>query len=167
VQVRLPAACHSSERVAAPGYAMPFRSGGAPCCFARFLATCSKSPANWSTPFCSALDIPWIKCSRSSSLVCCGQFQFISSAQREAYMPHNLNTTSEAKLFIVALRQKWPFRFQPWSEVRSKSHFPIPPKRTKKELALENKPCTYHLPRGARKTAIADRTLPVREGRLL
>jgi hypothetical protein len=37
----------------------------------------------------------------------------------------------------------------------------------KKELAPENKPCTYHLYRGARKTAIADRTLPVREGRLL
>jgi Family of unknown function (DUF5677) len=43
----------------------------------------------------------------------------------------------------------------------------LSPVRTKKELARENKPCTYHRHRGARKTAIADRTLPVREGRWL
>ncbi len=39
---------------------------------------------------------------------------------------------------------------------------------TKIELARENKPCTYWLINwGARKTAIADRTLPVTEGRWL
>jgi hypothetical protein len=38
---------------------------------------------------------------------------------------------------------------------------------TKKELAHENKPCTYCFYRGARKTAIAERMRPVREGRWL
>ncbi|HEY6732299.1 MAG TPA: hypothetical protein VI256_00625, partial [Roseiarcus sp.] len=46
-------------------------------------------------------------------------------------------------------------------------HYRYIPSENKKELARKNKPCTYHLHRGARKTAIADRTLPVREGRLL
>jgi hypothetical protein len=52
-------------------------------------------------------------------------------------------------------------------KLRLRPTIAISPMRTKKELARENKPCTYYLYRGARKTAIADRTLPVREGRLL
>jgi hypothetical protein len=51
-------------------------------------------------------------------------------------------------------------------QVRPKNDL-VPVRATKKELAPENKTCTQCLHWGARKTAIADRTLPVREGEWL